>query len=77
MSTNRLLTLLTVVAMLAAACGSDADADDSSDATLSDVTTVAPITSIAANIIGDRAEIVGVVPEGTNSHTFEPSPRAA
>ena len=41
------------------------------------VTTVAPITSIAANIIGDRARIVGVVPEGTNSHTFEPPPSAA
>ena len=41
------------------------------------VTTVAPITSIAANVIGDRADIVGVVPEGTNSHTFEPSPSVA
>ncbi len=41
------------------------------------VTTVAPITSIAANIIGDRARIVGIVPEGTNSHTFEPPPSAA
>jgi ABC-type Zn uptake system ZnuABC Zn-binding protein ZnuA len=41
------------------------------------VTTVAPITSIAANVIGDCAQIVGLVPEGTNSHTFEPSPSAA
>lgn len=41
------------------------------------VTTVAPITSIAANVIGDRADIVGVVPEGTNSHTFEPPPSVA
>ena len=41
------------------------------------VTTVAPITSIAANIIGDRARIVGIVPEGTNSHTFEPPPSVA
>ncbi len=41
------------------------------------VTTVAPITSIAANVIGDCAEITGVVPEGTNSHTFEPPPSAA
>lgn len=40
-------------------------------------TTVAPITSIAANIIGERAEIVGIVPEGTNSHTFEPQPSVA
>jgi ABC-type Zn uptake system ZnuABC Zn-binding protein ZnuA len=41
------------------------------------VTTVAPITSIAANIAGDLALIEGVVPEGTNSHTFEPAPRVA
>ncbi len=41
------------------------------------VTTVAPITSIAANVIGDCATITGIVPEGTNSHTFEPPPSAA
>lgn len=41
------------------------------------VSTVAPITSIASNVIGDRAAVVGVVPEGTNSHTFEPPPRIA
>ena len=38
-------------------------------------TTVAPITSIVANIAGGTASVVtGVVPEGTNSHTFEPKP---
>ncbi len=41
------------------------------------VTTVAPITSITAAVAGDRAEIRGLVPEGTNSHTFEPPPSAA
>ncbi|MGH8998146.1 MAG: metal ABC transporter substrate-binding protein [Acidimicrobiia bacterium] len=41
------------------------------------VTTVAPITSIAANMAGDLADITGVVPEGTNSHTFEPKPSVA
>jgi ABC-type Zn uptake system ZnuABC Zn-binding protein ZnuA len=42
------------------------------------VTTVAPITSIVANISGGTdTEIVGVVPEGTNSHTFEPEPSVA
>jgi ABC-type Zn uptake system ZnuABC Zn-binding protein ZnuA len=41
------------------------------------VTTVAPITSIAASVVGDRAVITGIVPEGTNSHTFEPPPSAA
>src|SRR6476469_1261172 len=40
-------------------------------------TTVAPITSIVDNIDGDRAEVTGIVPEGTNSHTFEPRPSVA
>ena len=41
-------------------------------------TTVAPITSIVANIAGGTASVVtGVVPEGTNSHTFEPKPSDA
>jgi len=65
------------------ACGSSSD-DASADAAgnaaegrLRIVTTVAPITSIVANVAGDLADIEGVVPEGTNSHTFEPPPRAA
>lgn len=41
------------------------------------VTTVAPLTSIAATIGGDRVRVTGLVPEGTNSHTFEPPPSAA
>lgn len=40
-------------------------------------TTVSPITSIAASVGGDRVRIEGIVPEGTNSHTFEPEPRVA
>lgn len=41
------------------------------------VSTVAPITSIIANVVGDLADVQGVVPEGTNSHTFEPAPSVA
>ena len=41
-------------------------------------TTVAPITSIVANIAGGTSTVItGVVPEGTNSHTFEPKPSDA
>ncbi len=40
-------------------------------------TTVAPITNIVANIGGDLIEVTGIVPEGTNSHTFEPTPSDA
>jgi ABC-type Zn uptake system ZnuABC Zn-binding protein ZnuA len=41
------------------------------------VTTVSPITNIAYNIAGDKAQITGIVPEGVNSHTFEPAPSDA
>ena len=40
-------------------------------------TTVAPITNIVASVVGDRADITGIVSEGTNSHTFEPEPSVA
>ncbi len=45
--------------------------------TLNIATTVAPITSIVANVAGGLAQITGIIPEGTNSHTFEPSPSVA
>jgi len=38
---------------------------------------VAPIRDIVAHIVGGRARIVQLVPEGVDSHTFEPSPRTA
>jgi ABC-type Zn uptake system ZnuABC Zn-binding protein ZnuA len=41
------------------------------------VTTVSPITSIVYNIGGDRINLYGLVPEGVNSHTFEPAPSDA
>lgn len=42
------------------------------------VTTVSPITSLVAGIAGDgNVEINGIIPEGTNSHTYEPPPSAA
>ena len=42
------------------------------------VTTVAPITNLVALMVaGTSVEVDGIVPEGTNSHTFEPPPSAA
>ena len=41
------------------------------------VTTVAPITSIVANIAGDKADVHGIIPEGEDSHTYEPKPSVA
>jgi ABC-type Zn uptake system ZnuABC Zn-binding protein ZnuA len=40
--------------------------------------TVAPITSLVGGVVGEAgAQVRGIIPEGTNSHTFEPPPSAA
>ncbi len=71
-------TFALTCSLLTAGCGGDqAEPGGPSAGKLNVVTTVAPITSIVANIAGDRALITGVVPEGTNSHTFEPPPQVA
>ena len=56
-----------------AGCGESSSAA-TGDGKLEVAPTVAPITSIVANIRGDHVTITGIVPEGTNSHTFEPKP---
>lgn len=71
--------------LVAAGCGNAEEreiyaARDSFDADndkINVVTTVAPLTDIVRNIGGDRIDLFGVVPDGTNSHTFEPRPSIA
>ncbi|HEV2758402.1 MAG TPA: metal ABC transporter substrate-binding protein [Acidimicrobiales bacterium] len=65
------------LALLGAACGSGAGAAADDPAKLNIVTTVSPLTSIVSSVVGERAEVRGLVPEGVNSHTFEPPPSAA
>lgn len=38
------------------------------------VASVAPITSIVENVGGERIDLAGIIPEGMDSHTFEPAP---
>ena len=82
-STRRLSSLIVVMVVLGAlACsGSDDAADggaqDEDDGRLKVVTTVSPITSLVENIGGSRIRLEGIVPEGVNSHTFEPAPSVA
>ena len=66
-----------ILSLTACSSGSGANSVDETDDRPLIATTVSPITSIAASIAGDRARIEGIVPEGTNSHTFEPSPQIA
>ena len=65
------------VAVVAGASGSRASPAADDPAKLNVVATVSPLTSIVSSVAGDLAEVRGLVPEGTNSHTFEPPPSAA
>lgn len=38
------------------------------------VSTVAPVTDLVREVLGDRGAVRGLVPDGVDSHTFEPSP---
>ena len=75
----------TLSMLLLAGCSSSSPAspdqvdesEPAAGAKLRVATTVSPITSLVENIAGDRIVLEGIVPEGTNSHTFEPSPSVA
>jgi ABC-type Zn uptake system ZnuABC Zn-binding protein ZnuA len=78
-SFRRLLTLCAAAGLALTACGGGPDtaATEAGAAGPRIVTTVAPITSIVAAVAGERGTIDGIVPEGTDSHTFEPPPSVA
>ena len=61
--------------LLVQACGGGEEAD--SDGRLRVVSSVAPITSLVENVGGSRIALEGVIPEGVNSHTFDPPPSVA
>jgi ABC-type Zn uptake system ZnuABC Zn-binding protein ZnuA len=44
------------------------------DGKLKVITTVSPLTSITENIGGNRIVLLGIVPDGVNSHNYQPSP---
>lgn len=66
-------------AVVLAGCSSSGDeaASSAEGERLLVATTVSPITSIVSRVGGDCIEVRGIVPEGTNSHTFEPAPSVA
>jgi len=47
------------------------------DPKLKVVTTVAPHADLVREIAGDRVDLVQMIPDGTDSHTFEPRPSDA
>lgn len=75
---RRVLAAVALMSIVSAACSSSpSGSGEGADDLLKVVTTVSPITNIAQNIGGDRIGLTGIVPEGTNSHTFEPAPSDA
>src|SRR5713101_2883892 len=78
MKSNRLLTLIVLPVWLLSACGSAVAATAPAATTkLKIVTTVSPITNIIYNVGGNRIDLTGIIPEGSDSHTFEPAPSTA
>ncbi len=69
---------VSAAALVLSGCGgSDDSAPESDGDSILVATTVSPITSIASRVGGDCVDVRGIVPEGTNSHTFEPAPSVA
>ena len=65
---------LVVLAAVIATCGRQEDKQFFKTERLKVVSTVAPITSMVENVGGDKIALTGIIPEGMNSHTFEPVP---
>jgi ABC-type Zn uptake system ZnuABC Zn-binding protein ZnuA len=67
--------LVVVVTCVITACGRNQEKQVvGAEKKLTVVTTVAPITSMVENVGGDKIHLTGIIPEGMNSHTFEPVP---
>lgn len=75
MSNLKHLSMFLLVVLLLSACATTTNVPQNDKLTI--VSTVSPITNIIYNIGGDRINLSGIVPEGVNSHTFEPAPSDA
>jgi ABC-type Zn uptake system ZnuABC Zn-binding protein ZnuA len=65
------------VAALLAAAGCSGPAGVTNDGRLQVVASVSPIVDLVKNVAGDAADVQGLIPEGVDSHTFEPTPETA
>ena len=73
-----IIASFSAAALVLSGCGgSDDSAPESDGDSILVATTVSPITSIVSRVGGDCVDVRGIVPEGTNSHTFEPAPSVA
>jgi ABC-type Zn uptake system ZnuABC Zn-binding protein ZnuA len=75
MRTRLAVKFLFLIALMISGCAPAKS--NSFDGKLNVVATVSPITNIIYNIGGEHITLSGIVPEGVNSHTFEPAPSDA
>ena len=74
---NRLaLPAVLALALAVLACAGGDGSGGDADGHVRVVVTIAPIRSIVESVGGERVRVTALVPEGTNSHTFEPPPSA-
>jgi len=73
--TRLVVSITFILTVILASCAPTGNA--SQNGKLNVVATVSPITNIIYNIGGDHIILSGIVPEGVNSHTFEPAPSDA
>jgi zinc transport system substrate-binding protein len=64
--------LLIIIALLPAGCS---QSPPPPEARPKIATTIFPLYDIAGNIVGDRLEVVGILPPGASPHTYSPTPR--
>ena len=90
-SVRRAAAIAMAAALTLAGCGSGDGADGSAGSTAPDATDTAsqldasftivtsepPIADLVAQVAGDAADVVSIVPLGADSHTYEPSPQDA
>ena len=69
------LAALTVCALLCACSGSSDTGSKNEDKKLSIVTTIFPPYDFARQVSGGKAELAMLLPPGTESHNFDPTPQ--
>lgn len=66
-----------LILLLAPAGCAETKGRPSTDGRLEVASTVSPITNLVDNVGGSKIRLTGLVPEGVNSHTYEPAPSDA
>ena len=74
MAGTRSVAVAVLLALAITACGETGKERSAGDDRLHVAATVAPVADVVRQVVGDRATVVGLIPEGVDSHTFEPSP---